>query len=69
VLPDFAWAWLLLGFPLAMLIPTKPLGLRLARTVLIAAFACGLGFYHAAWQAQQRLAITLQDEGRGATSK
>jgi competence protein ComEC len=30
--------------------------------VLIAAFACGLGFYHAAWQAEQRLAITLPDE-------
>jgi len=61
-LPDFAWAWLLPGFPLTLLIPTKPLGLRLARTVLIAAFACGLGFYLAAWQAEQRLAITLPDE-------
>jgi competence protein ComEC len=61
-LPDFAWAWLLPGFPLTLLIPTKPLGLRLARTVLIAAFACGLGFYLAAWQAGQRLAITLPDE-------
>jgi competence protein ComEC len=61
-LPDFAWAWLLPGFPLTLLIPTKPLGLRLARTVLIAAFTCGLGFYLAAWQAEQRLAITLPDE-------
>ena len=61
-LPDFAWAWLLPGFPLTLLIPTRTLGLRLARTVLIAAFACGLGFYHAAWQAEQRLAITLPDE-------
>jgi len=61
-LPDFAWALLLPGFSLTLLIPTRTLGLRLARTVLIAAFACGLGFYHAAWQAEQRLAITLPDE-------
>jgi len=33
--------------------------------VLIAALACGLGFYHAAWQAEQRLAITLPDEWQG----
>jgi competence protein ComEC len=64
-LPDFGWAWLLSGFPLIFLIPTKPLVLRVARAVLIAAFACGLGFYHAAWQAQQRLTITLPDEWQG----
>lgn len=64
-LPDFGWAWLLPGLPLALLIPTRPLGLRVARVVLIAAFACGLGFYHAAWQAQQRLAVTLPDEWQG----
>jgi len=61
-LPDFGWAWLLLAFPLVLLIPAKPLILRVARALLIASFACGLGFYHAAWQAQQRLAITLPDE-------
>jgi competence protein ComEC len=64
-LPDFVWAWLLPGFPLTLLIPTKPLGLRVVRVVLIAAFASGLGFYHAAWQAGQRLAITLPDEWQG----
>ncbi len=64
-LPHFVWAWLLPGLPLALLIPTRTLVLRVARTVLIVAFACGLGFYHAAWQAQQRLAITLPDEWQG----
>jgi len=28
-------------------------------------FALGFGFYHAAWQAQQRLAVTLPDEWQG----
>jgi len=27
--------------------------------------ACGLGFYHAAWQAEQRLAVSLPDEWQG----
>ena len=37
----------------------------LVRALLLAVFALGLGFYHAAWQAQQRLAITLPDEWQG----
>ncbi|MGA7749706.1 MAG: DNA internalization-related competence protein ComEC/Rec2 [Gallionella sp.] len=37
----------------------------ITRTLLLAAFALGLGFYHAAWQAEQRLAITLPDEWQG----
>jgi competence protein ComEC len=64
-LPDPAWAWLLLGMPLLLLIPTRSHALRLARAVLIAGFALGLGFYHAAWQAEQRLAINLPDEWQG----
>jgi competence protein ComEC len=64
-LPDFAWALLLLGSPLALLIPAKPLLLRVARGLLFAAFALGFGFYHAAWQAQQRLSIALPDEWQG----
>ncbi len=64
-LPDFGWAWLLPGIPLALLIPSKPLILRLARALLLAAFAFGLGFYHAAWQAEQRLAVSLPDEWQG----
>lgn len=61
-LPDFAWAWLLPAFPFALLLSTKTLWLRLVRMLLIAAFTLGLGFYHAAWQAEQRLAVSLPDE-------
>jgi competence protein ComEC len=68
-LPEFAWAWLLLGFPLALLIPAKPLVMRLIYSFLLATFACGLGFYHAAWQAQQRLAYTLPYEWQGRDIK
>ncbi len=64
-LPDFGWAWLLSGLPFTLLIPTKSIALRVARTVLLASFASGLGFYHAAWKAEQRLAITLPDEWQG----
>jgi competence protein ComEC len=64
-LPGFGWAWLLLGFPVALLIPNRPYALRAARILLFAAFALGLGFYHAAWQAEQRLAIALPGEWQG----
>ena len=64
-LPAFGWAWLLLGIPLALLIPANPIALRVIRSMLFAAFAVGLGFYHAAWQAEQRLAVTLPDEWQG----
>ncbi len=64
-LPAFGWAWLLLGFPVALLIPNRPCALRAARILLFAAFALGLGFYHAAWQAEQRLAIALPGEWQG----
>lgn len=64
-LPNFGWAWLLLTIPLALLMPNKPLALNVSRTLLLAAFAFGLGFYHAAWQAQQRLAVTLPDDSQG----
>ena len=64
-LPDFAWAWLLPGIPLALLIPSGALIPRLVRALLLAAFACGLGFYHAAWQAEQRLSVSLPDEWQG----
>jgi len=64
-LPDPAWAWLLPGMPLLLFIPKRSLAFRVARAVLIASFASGLGFYHAAWQAEQRLAISLPDEWQG----
>jgi competence protein ComEC len=64
-LPDFAWMWLLAGFPLALLIPPHKPWLRLARAMLIASFALGLGFCHAAWQAEQRLGVSLPYQWQG----
>jgi len=68
-LPDFTWVWLLPGLPLAALISTRQPWLRVARAILIALFAAGLGFYHAAWQAEQRLAISLPDEWQGRDNR
>ncbi|MDP1593831.1 MAG: DNA internalization-related competence protein ComEC/Rec2 [Gallionella sp.] len=65
LLPAFLWAWLLAGLPFVLLIPDRTPALRLARRVLIALLACGLGFYHAAWQADKRLSISLPDEWQG----
>jgi len=67
-LPDFFWAWLLLIFPFALLLfrlHRNNLLARSIRIVLLAAFSCGLGFYHAAWQAEQRLAVSLPDKWQG----
>lgn len=64
-LPDFSWAWLLPGLLLALLIPERTGFIRITRMLLLASFAFVLGFYHAAWQAEQRLAITLPDEWQG----
>ncbi len=64
-LPDFSRAWLLIGLPFALFIPNRTLASRLVRALLIAAFACGLGFFHAAWQAEQRLAVSLPYEWQG----
>lgn len=64
-LPAFGWAWLLPGLPFALLIPAGPFARRAIRTLLVAALAMGTGFYHAAWQAEQRLAVTLPDQWQG----
>lgn len=64
-LPPFSVAWLLVGFPLALLIPTRTVTLRIARMLLIAAFACGFGFYHAAGEGERRLAVSLPIEWQG----
>lgn len=64
-LPAFGWAWLLLGFPLALLVPNRPYALRATKILLFVVFAAGIGFYHAAWQAEQRLAVTLPDQWQG----
>ncbi|WP_435626434.1 ComEC/Rec2 family competence protein [Candidatus Ferrigenium straubiae] len=65
-LPDFAWAWLLplFLFTLFFLPRDKQLA-RYLRFLLLAALACGAGFYHAAWQAGERLAVSLPDEWQG----
>src|SRR3989338_2473731 len=66
-LPDFAWAWLLV-FPFVLyflLLRRSELPARSLRVLLLAAFACAAGFYHAAWQAEQRLAVSLPDEWQG----
>lgn len=68
-LPEFGWAWLLLGLPLALLIPAKPFAQRAVRTLLIAVLAMGAGFYHAAWQAEQRLSVALPDQWQGRDIK
>jgi competence protein ComEC len=38
---------------------------RFIHLLLLAALACGAGFYHAAWQAEQRLAVSLPAEWQG----
>ncbi len=64
-LPDFGWAWLLLILPPPLFIIPKNSWLIALRILLIATLGCGLGFYHTAWQAQQRLSISLADEWQG----
>ncbi|MBI5625792.1 MAG: DNA internalization-related competence protein ComEC/Rec2 [Nitrosomonadales bacterium] len=67
-LPDFAWAWLLpVVFFVLLVLRLRSDGLlpRSIHTLMIAVFACGLGFYHAAWQAEQRLAVNLPGEWQG----
>ncbi len=68
-LPDFVWAWLLLATPIPLLMDayliTKRPVLKWLRFLFIALFSCCLGFYHAAYQAQQRLNISLANEWQG----
>ena len=66
-LPDFLWAWPLFAFPGLLFAAHRwnNLFARFIRAALLAAFACGLGFLHAAWQAEQRLAVSLPDEWQG----
>jgi competence protein ComEC len=65
VLPDFVWAWLLPVLPVVLFIPQKSLTQRLLRNLLILLLAAGAGFYHAAWRAEQRLAISLPADCQG----
>ncbi|HCI52334.1 MAG TPA: DNA internalization-related competence protein ComEC/Rec2 [Gallionella sp.] len=60
-LPDFIWAWCLAG---GLLLPLTQRH-RLVHQILIAVIACGIGFFHAAWQGEQRLADSLPAEWQG----
>lgn len=64
-LPSFYWAWLLTAMPLVLLIPADSTATRITRSVLIATLSCGIGFFYAAWQAEQRLSVTLPAEWQG----
>ncbi len=61
-LPDFIYSWLLLIYPLLLWLVRHT---RFTRFFLTALFACGLGFYFAAWQAEQRLADSLKENWQG----
>lgn len=65
MLPSFAPAWGLICFIPALVISGKTPVQRIVRTLLIAAFACGTGFYYAAWQGEQRLAASLPAQWQG----
>ena len=66
-LPDFFWAWLaaLPLVPYFLLLRHGSLPARSTRFLLLAACACGLGFHHAAWQAGERLGVSLPDAWQG----
>lgn len=64
-LPAFDWAWPLLGFPFVLFLPTAGRIWRVARALLIAVSALGIGYFHAAWQGQQRLSEALPDAWQG----
>jgi len=69
-LPDFDYAWLLIGilllYPLHQQSDSiRPFIFRAANTLLVAAIALTLGFYHAAWTGEKRLAISLPDAWQG----
>ena len=65
ILPDLAWAGLIL-LPAALLfLPRLERWQRLIRTALLAVIACMIGFFYAALFAQLRLADTLPTEWQG----
>lgn len=58
----YTWAWLLL--PL-LTIPSRTPTTRVLHALLIALLACCIGFYHAAEQGRQRLALSLPEAWQG----
>lgn len=65
VLPNFHWVWLPLLFVPALAISHSACWQRVANQVLLAIIACAVGFFYAAWFAQQRLANYLPTEWQG----
>lgn len=64
-LPPLSWVWLLLPPCLPLLLPRASPWQRMFRHAVIAVLVCGLGFFYAAFCAQQRLADKLPDEWQG----
>ena len=64
-LPDFAWGWLPVLFILTLLLPQRSLWQRIPRQAMLAALACSLGFFYAAWVAQQRMTESLPADWQG----
>jgi competence protein ComEC len=64
-LPPFSWAWALLPLGLLLLLPRALPWQRIFRHATISALAFTLGFFYAAFFAQQRLADKLPDEWQG----
>lgn len=65
VLPNLAWSGLILLFGTVLILPRNSLLRRKAYPVSLAALACTLGFFYAAFFAQQRLSDTLPAEWQG----
>ena len=64
-LPDFIWAALPALIAPALLLPRRVLWQRITRNLLLAILAGMLGFFYAAWTAQQRLIDSLPAEWQG----
>lgn len=65
LLPESAWGWGPALLAPALLLPHRALWQRIARNLLLALFACALGFFYAAFIAQLRLADSLPAEWQG----
>lgn len=64
-LPAPISVWWLLAWPLLLLIPRDKRMHRLLWISLSAMLAFGTGYFHAAWRAEQRLAISLPSDWQG----
>jgi len=65
LLPESIWGWMPALLAPALLLPHNSQWQRIARNLLLALLACSLGFFYAAFIAQQRLADSLPAEWEG----